>query len=790
MLLSRSFVKDYIDLDDDLDIKQIAEDMTRVGNEYDSCGKLVNCTNLVVGEVVECMDHPDSDHLHLCKVNVGSEILDIVCGAPNVRVGLKTIVALVGAKLPGGDIKKGKIRGAESNGMLCSKEELGLDSKFLDEKDKTGIHEFNGDAVIGEDAIKTLGLEDEVIDFELTSNRGDLLNILGMAYELGAIYKKDVKNIDLNYNEIEESINGKFNLEIKTNNCSLFLAKKVKDVVIKESPDFIKTRLIASGIRPINNVVDISNYVMLETGQPLHFYDANRLGDTIVVRMANDGEKLVTLDGQERILNSNDIIIADKEKAVGLAGVMGGLTTEVEEDTTDIIIESAIFNSASIRKTSKKVLRSEASNRFEKGIDPNRTYMAIERAAYLLEKYACGKVLKDIVSYDKSKKDDKIIEITSKDINDVLGTNISVEIIIDILKSLGFAVNIKENKLEVVVPTRRLDVNIKEDLIEEVGRIYGINNIEGKLPDLGIKTGTYDKTTRAIRNKLVDLGLNEVISYVFVPEDLTKTYTNEEFEPVRLLDPLSIDRAYLRNSLISTVMRIYEYNKSHNINDICIFEMAKGFYKKDNEYKENYKLAMVLTGDYYYSLGANEKVDFYITKGIVEQLLIHLGYANRYSFVVDENIPKELHPWQSASIYIDNEFVGIIGKIHPTIVKDDVYAVEINLDKLLAKKTSKLQFKEVSKYPTITKDLAFVVDNNVLSSEIETVIKKTGGKLLKNISLFDLYTGEKVAINEKSLAYSLTFGDDRTLTEEEVMNLFNKIIENVIEKCKARLRDN
>ncbi len=790
MLLSRSFVKDYIDLDDDLDIKQIAEDMTRVGNEYDSCGKLVNCTNLVVGEVIECKDHPDSDHLHLCKVNVGSEVLDIVCGAPNVRIGLKTIVALVGAKLPGGEIKKGKIRGAESNGMLCSKEELGLDSKFLDEVDKTGIHEFADDAIVGEDAIKALGLEDEVIDFELTSNRGDLLSILGMAYELGAIYKKDVKDIKLDYNEIEESIEGQFNVEVNTDNCFLFLAKKVKDVIIKESPDFIKSRLIASGIRPINNVVDISNYVMIETGQPLHFYDANRLGDTIVVRMAEDGEKLVTLDGQERELTSNDIVIADKEKAVGLAGVMGGLTTEVEEDTKDIIIESAIFNASSVRKTSKKVLRSEASNRFEKGIDPKRTYMAIARAAYLLEKYASGKVVKDTITYDKTNKEDKKIEITSKDINDVLGTNISVEIIIDILKSLGFLVNIKEAKLEVVVPTRRLDVNIKEDLIEEVGRIYGINNIEGKLPDLGIKTGTYDKTTRVIRNKLVDLGLNEVMSYVFIPENLTRTYTNEEFEAVKLLDPLSVDRAYLRYSLISTVMRVYEYNKSHNMNDICIFEMAKGFYKKDNEYKEDYKLAMVLTGDYYYSLGANEKVDFYITKGIVEQLLIHLGYANRYRFEVDGNIPKELHPWQSASIYIDNEFVGIIGKIHPLVAKDDVYAVEINLDKLLAKKTSKLQFKEVSKYPTITKDLAFVVDRGVQSSEIEAVIKKAGGKLLKNVTLFDLYTGEKVAENEKSLAYSLTFGDDRTLTEEEVMNLFNKIIENVTEKCKAKLRDN
>ena len=344
MLLSKKFVSDYIDLPEELSIKQIADDMTSVGNEYDSAGPLINCTNLIVGKVLECVNHPDSDHLHVCKVDIGSEVLNIVCGAPNVREGIKVIVALPGAILPGGEIKKGVIRGVESNGMLCSIKELGLDNKFLEPKDIEGIHELPLDIKVGTDPIKALELDDEVIDFELTSNRGDLLSILGMAYELGAIYKKDVKDIDLTYKENKENIKDEFKIEIKTTDCPLFLAKKVKNVVIKESPKFIKNRLIASGIRPINNVVDISNYVMLETGQPLHYYDANRLGDTLIVRNANCNEKLVTLDGNERNLNENDIVIANKNEAVGLAGVMGGLSTEIENDTKDIIIESAIFD--------------------------------------------------------------------------------------------------------------------------------------------------------------------------------------------------------------------------------------------------------------------------------------------------------------------------------------------------------------------------------------------------------------------------------------------------------------
>ena len=393
MKLSRKFVSEYVDIP--VDTKTLAEDMTGIGNEYDSCGKLIPATKLVIGEVLECVDHPDSDHLHICRVNVGTEVLQIVCGAPNVRTGMKVIVALDGAILPGGTIKKGMIRGQESNGMLCAMSELGLEHKFLSEKDFSGIHELPNDAPVGEEAISYLNLDDEVIDFELTSNRGDLLSILGMAYEIGALYNQKVKDIDLSFKENSEDIHDTFEIDIQTENCSLFLAKKVKNVTIKESPEFIKNRLIASGIRPINNVVDISNYVMLETGQPLHYYDANRLGDLLVVRMASDEEKLTTLDSEERTLSSSDIVIATDREAVGLAGVMGGLTTEIEEDTKDIIIESAIFDSTLIRKTSKKILRSEASTRFEKGLDPKRTYMAIMRSCHLLEKYADAEIVGD-----------------------------------------------------------------------------------------------------------------------------------------------------------------------------------------------------------------------------------------------------------------------------------------------------------------------------------------------------------------------------------------------------------
>lgn len=790
MILSRNFVKDYIDLDDNLTIKQIAEDMTSVGNEYDYCGKFVDASNLVIGEVIECVDHPDSDHLHLCKVNIGSEVLNIVCGAPNVRVGIKVIVALDGAVLPGGTIKKGMIRGQESNGMLCSIKELGLDNKFLTDKDIDGIAELGRDAIVGCDPLEYLGYNDEIIDFELTANRGDELSVLGLAYELGAIYSKKVKDIELKYNEIDEKVDNEFNIDIKTDNCSLFLAKKVKNVVIGESPKFIKSRLMACGIRPINNVVDISNYVMLETGQPLHFYDADRLGNTLVVRMAQDDEKLTTLDSVQRDLSADDIVIANKNEAVGLAGVMGGLTTEVESDTKNIIIESAIFDSVLVRKTSKKILRSEASNRFEKGLDPKRTYMAIERACHLLEKYASGKVMAGRLEYDKTKSQDKEIKITVNDINSVLGTDLDIKTITSVFERLGFEINNKKDTMIVSVPSRRLDISIKEDLIEEVGRIYGINNIEGKLPKLNIKKGSYDKTTRSIRNKLVDLGLNEVLTQIFIPEEMGHTFTNDEFETVMLMAPLSVEKNALRYSMIPSLMKVYEYNKARNLHDIMIFEMAKGFYLRDGKYGEDYKLCMLMTGEYYLELGNNRKVDFYIVKGIVEEILHFLGYDNRYSFEV-KDLPKEFHPGQSASIIVAGKNIGVMGKLHPNTCRDDVFVVEINLDKLLQNRTGRIKYKEINKYPSIKKDFAVILDKDIIANDVLKTIKQAGGKMLSGIEIFDLYTGDRIGSGKKSLAFKLNFEDyNRTLTDDEVNKVFNNVIEKVVSKYKAVLRDN
>lgn len=786
MKLSTNFLKDYVDVD--VDIKTLAEDMTRVGNEYDSAGKLINATKLVIGEIVECTDHPDSDHLHLCKVNIGSEVLNIVCGAPNARKGLKVIVALDGAELPGKTIKRGMIRGQESNGMLCSIAELGLENKFLKPEDKDGIAELGEDAKIGEDPIKYLQMDDGVIDFELTANRGDLLSVLGMAYEVGAIYDKTVKMPDLTHKESGEDINKTFTAEVKTENCKKLLIKKVENVKISESPTFIKNRLIASGIRPINNVVDISNYVMLELGQPLHFYDADRLGNKLVVRMAEEGEKLTTLDNIERTLTSEDIVIADATHGVGLAGVMGGLETEVESDTKNIIIEAAIFDSVKVRKTSKKIIRSEASNRFEKGLDPARTTMAAERACKLLEEYAGGIVVTGTVEYDITNNKEKEIEITFQNINDVLGAKIPNEEILNVFRKLGFSYKVKGDKIIVTAPTRRLDITIKEDLIEEVSRIYGVDNIEGKLPVVPMRKGSYNKTQREIRNKMISLGLNETLSYVLINDKEVNGYTLDEFEPLKLLDPITEDRNTLRYSMIPSLYKIYEYNKAREQKDVSIFEIGKGFYKKGEVYGEDTKLCVLMSGKYSLGLNNTKNVDFYVIKGVAEEILDYLGYAGRYSFMKQE-MPKELHPGQSAYINVNGSNVGIIGKIHPSVVKEDVFVLEINLDELFQKKVGKMKYKEISKFPSIKKDIAFVVDKSIISKDIEKIIKSAGGSILTNIEVFDVYTGLGIDNNKKSIAYSLTFSDmKKTLTDEEVNQAMNKIIDVTSKKMGAELR--
>lgn len=784
MKLSKKFLNDYINIDDDF--KKIAEEMTKIGNEYDDTYHLVDSDPLIIGEIVEVKDHKDSDHLRVCKVNIGKETLQIVCGAPNVRKGLKTIVAVPGTRLPGGVISKSIIRGEESNGMMVAISELGLEHKFLSNKDIDGIHEFDDNAPIGEDAIKYLELDDEVIDFDLTANRGDLLNVLGFAYEIGAVHNKKVKLPDESYKETGKDINDSFKLNIKTDKCYTFLSKRVNNIEIKESPLFMKNRLIASGIRPINNVVDISNYIMLETGQPLHFYDADKLGNEIGVRLAKDKETLKTLDGKERNLcNENIIIVNKKDEPIGLAGVMGGYSTEIDENTKNIIIESAIFNPISIRMTSKKFLRSEASNRFEKGLDVNRCYMALNRSCNLLSTYANGEIQKGICEYNSLNKENKKIKITTEFINKILGLNIKEKEIINVFDKLGFSTSKEKDNLIVSVPTRRIDISIKEDLVEEVGRIYGVDNIKGTIPYSALPGG-YNKLLRDIKHKLSSMGLNETHTYTLISESKSKMFKTNNYESFKVLDPMSEERLYLRNSLIPSFIDVYEYNNARNIKDISIFEIGKSFGIEKDEYKESYKLSILMSGKYYNNIYGNINVDFYVLKGILEDLLDYLGYNGRYSLKLDNDL-EELHPYQRANINVNGKTFGFIGKLHPSITKNDIYALEIDLSDLINVNVGKIKYKEISKFPSIEKDVAFVLEENISSEDITNQIKKCSSNLLKDVYVFDIYKDKS---NKKSITYRLIFeSSDRTLTDEEVLNEFNKINDNICKKFNTSIKN-
>ncbi len=787
MRLSRNFVNDYTSLKD-IDIHEFASSMVKLGNEYESITKLVPATKLVIGKVKSCTMHPESDHLHICKVDIGKEELNIICGAPNVREGLKVIVALDGAVLPGGTIKKTVVLGYESNGMICSLAELGIDKKFLNDDDINGIHELNDDAPIGEDPIKYLELDDDVIDFELTANRADELSMLGLAYESAVITNGDVTLPDLTYSETKEDVNDKLTLNVDTKDVFTFLVKRVNNINIKESPLFMKNRLMACNVRSINNVVDISNYVMLETGQPLHFYDADKLGKVIAARNAKNGEKLVTLDNQERMLSSEDIVITNGENPVALAGVMGGLDTEIDENTKNVVIECAIFNPSNIRKTSKKLLRSEASIRYEKGLDVNRCYMAIERACNLLEKYADAEVLKGMLEYNTLDRNEKTIEISLDKINSVLGYSLNEEDILSVFKRLHFEASTKNKMFKVTIPTRRLDISIPEDLIEEVSRVYGVDNINSTLPVFESSASVHNVKDRVIRDIMVGEGLNEVITYSLINEKDVFKFTNDEFGIIKVLDPLTEERTVLRHSILTSLLDVYKYNKSRNIKDLSIFEISKCFSLINGEYIEENKLAFLCTGAYTEGLN-KDYYDFYSVKGLVENLLDKLGYKNRYSFVVRE-FPEEMHPTKSAYINVNGKIVGLFGQVHPRMMKDEIYVCEINLETLFENKTGKVKFKEVSKYPGISKDVAFVLNKDVTNESVIATIKQAGGKVLSKVEVFDYYEGDKIEKDKKSIAYNLYFeSSEKTLELEEIVPIFDKIIEAVVKKHNAVLRD-
>ncbi len=785
-MISMNWVKDYIDLKGE-DLKELATKITKAGVNIEAV--ITNhIDNLVIGEVLDCIDHPDSDHLHVCQVDVGNETKQIVCGAPNVRKGLKVIVALPGAILPGDfEIKSGNIRGQKSDGMICALFELGLEEKNEETYSK-GIAELDSDAPVGEDALDYLGLDDTLYELDVHKHRNnDCYYHIGFAHEIGTVLGKKVTYPESEYKEIKDDVNNYIKLEVETDRCPYYLGKMVKNVKIGESPDWIKKRITAAGMRPINNVVDISNFVMLEYGQPTHFFDADKLGKKVLVRDAKENEEIITLDKETRTLTPNDIVITDGKKPTCIAGIMGGENTEVDENTKNIFIEAAIFDAFSITKTSTRLnLKSEASKRYGKGLNYEYTIAAMDRCCSLLEKYASGEVLSGKVLHDKVDKKEKTIDVTTEELNNVLGMHMTDKDVEEQLDKLDFPYELKKNVFHITIPRRRLDVDPnKADIAEEIGRLYGYNNLEDTLPVVGTKRGVYvgDVALRKqITRRLRTLGLNEVRTYTLVTEETANKFNYNNKEVLLLPNPMSSDKAALRLSLIPSLIETYEYNKARKITDINIYEIAKTY---DKEYKEDHKVAILMNGNYINN-SVNKvtvKVDFYILKGIIENLLEYLGFKNRISFNRIEI--KELHPGISAEILIDRNQIGIIGKIHPRLTKDELYVAELSMTKLYDLTIKPLKFKEASKFPEIEKDVAFVISSEVESEVVKSQIKKSGGRLLDSVEEFDIYNMDK----EKSIAYKLVFKDaTRTLSDEEVMEVFNKIIKEVEAKTNAKLR--
>ena len=788
-MIDLQWVSDYIDISDQ-DLNELAVKITKAGINVE---KVISnhIDNLVVGQIVKCIDHPNSDHLHVCDVNIGDKVLQIVCGAPNVRKDLKVLVALPGAILPGGEIKKSKIRGVESNGMICALYELGLEA-YSDEAYAHGIEELPDDAPIGMDGLKYLGKDDTLYELDVHKHKNnDCYYHIGFAYEIASILNRKVTLPTGDTHPIKESVKDNISVDVKTKKCPYYLAKMVRGVKIGESPEFIKRRLNAYGMRSINNVVDISNYVMLEYGQPLHFFDKNTLGDKIVVRDAKEGEVITTLDGVERVLKKSDIVITDGKKSVAIAGVMGGENTEVTNETKDIVIESAIFDPVSIRYTAANLdLRSESSIRFGKGLNYEYTEMAIERACYLLEKYAGAQVLSDTVVYDKIDKTVKTTEFETYEINDMLGITLTDDDVKTELDRLDFPFEYKKGKFKVTIPNRRLDIDSNvNDIAEEVGRLYGYHNLVSSLPICSTRRGEYVgdvKYRKLISKRLRSLGINECKTYTLVSPSMASMFKYDGRENAILPNPMSVDKSVIRTTLIPSLINVYNYNKSRKIDDVMIYEISKTY---DKDYNEESKITILMKGSYLINewQGIKIPVDFYLLKGIVENVLDYLGFKNRYSFSKSD-IPN-MHPGMSASIMLDRKQIGILGRVHPSDMKDDVYVCEISLNALMTD-VKPLKFKAASKYPEIKKDLAFIVDKDIDSYTVSNVIKKAGGRLLNDIYVFDVYTGDKIDSSKKSLAYSLTFSsNDRTLSEEEIMKVFNNIIKKCEKEIGAELRD-
>lgn len=845
MQVSTKWLKDFLNIE--ISTEELAEKFTMSGNPVENIVKAgVGLEKVVTGKVEKIERHPDSDHMFITMMNVGAdELLQIVTGAQNVKQGDIVSVALVGADLPcGKKISKGKLRGVVSNGMLCSPDELKV------EGDSSGIMILPNDTPVGVPVAQVLGLDDDILEFELTANRGDCFSVFGLVREAGVLLNQTPKFPEIKVTEDAGKTSADL-IEIKIDApdlCSRFSARVLTDVKLAPSPEWMQKRLEGAGIRAINNVVDVTNFVMVELGQPMHAYDYDEIkGKVLNARRSVKGEQLHTLDDSNRLAKGDELVIADAEKAAGLAGVMGGFETEITEKTKTVVLEAASFNSASIRRTSRAVgLHSEASGRFERGVNVNGTITALNRAAQLLQEMGACKVCSGVVDVYPVKKSEVKVQFTCKQINDRLGTSYSEKEILDVLKSLGFIISeipaeVEEDEIfdkipgaennpevdkfiqnigktvsalmngnakapktfEVIVPEWRNDVTLMEDLSEEVARIYGYDKIPATLPKGNLQghQSKFQNFTDSIKNILSSLGMYEEISFAFTHPDMFDKLQipadSELRRAVPIMNPLTDEYPLLRTTLLSSVLENAARNFSRKNEDVRLFEIAPVFFPKSLPVTEQPLEVQKLVG---LIMGRREpkgwtqnnaEVDFYDMKGVVEELFERLEIFN-YSVEVGEHYA--LHPGKTANFKKGREILATVGEVHPAVTESlgitkKVFVFEADVETLMKYTAKKFTFENLPKYPAINRDLAILVNLDVAAGDIEKVITKTAGKFFKEVTLFDVYTGERISADKKSLAFNIKFqSNERTLTDAEADESFKNILAAVEKNFDAKLR--
>lgn len=791
MKVPYNWLKDYVEIN--VDPHTLGDKLTLSGSALEEViiqGD--NIKNVVTGKITKIEKHPDADRLNVCQVNIGKEEIQIVTAATNMKEQDIVPVALHKSILADGtEIKKGKMRGVVSNGMFCSEEELGI----AGDEPVHGLMILPSDAPLGMDIKEYLGLNKAILDFEITSNRPDCLSMVGMARETAATLRTNYTMPNFNYEvKCSTNINDKLKVEVKDKLCRRYMARGVKNVKVEPSPSWMQERLLEAGVRPINNIVDITNFVMLEIGQPMHAFDARQIeSKTIVIEKANDGEKFTTLDEIERELDSSILMIKDGSKSVAVAGIMGGLNSEIQDDTTEVIFESANFEGTNIRVSSKKLnLRSESSSRFDKDIDPNLAKLAIDRACALICELNCGEVMEGTIDIYNDVKEEGSITVNSTWINKFLGTEISKEEMKEALDSLDLITEIKNEDLIISIPTFRIDIAIKEDIAEEIARIYGYD----KIPTTIFKVSTEREPkykNELLTDKVIEImvasGVNQSISYSFVsPKVFDKVNIPVDSElrnVVKIKNPLGEDYSVMRTTTLPSIMESLGRNYSRNNDYVRLFEIGRIYLPNEDE-KQLPTEKNVLT------IGIYGDCDYLDLKGIVENIIDGLGISKAKYVRESEN--QSYHPGKTAALMVRNKKVGVFGEVHPDVTENyginvNCYVAELDLDSLFEASTTVKSYKPLPKFPAVTRDIALLCDDSILVAEIEETIRKAGGNLVEKVQLFDIYKGAQIPEGKKSIAYAIAYRDEKkTLEDKDISKVHDKILKALEHKLGAVLR--